>query len=236
VSVGLAIGWRGLSVETQDRLLRDTWLLMAGWIVIGLACSWLLLEIFHLRSPLLRYPITALVMYGLGVVAGTRLWLAAFARAVRLQPARFAPAPVVPTGDGKFRRRARAAAGIDPALVLGAIFLGIDLLLWFEGGARLFWWTVLTLTITVGVFALSGMARFGNDGLPGVLAELAHQFIFGRETEVGHLPRRSLAEALPAIVRETWGSGVTFLIFSVAAAVSLYVVVPGAASLADIFR
>jgi len=106
----LAIGWRGLSAETQDRLIRDTWLLMAGWIVIGLACSWLLLELFHLRSPLVRYPITALVMYGLGVVAGTRLWLAAFSRAVRLQPGRFGPEPVVPAGDARFRRRTRAAA------------------------------------------------------------------------------------------------------------------------------
>jgi len=232
----LAIGWRGLSAETQDRLIRDTWLLMAGWIVIGLACSWLLLELFHLRSPLVRYPITALVMYGLGVVAGTRLWLAAFSRAVRLQPGRFGPEPVVPAGDARFGRRTRAAAGVDPALVLAAIFLGIDVLLWFEGGARLFWWTVLTLTITVALFAVLKMERFGNDGLPGVLAELSHQFIFGRATDAGHLPRRSIADALPALVRETWASGVILLVFSVSAAVSLFIVLPDAASLADIFR
>ena len=236
MTAGFAIGWRGLSVETQDRLVRDTWLLMAGWVVIGVACSWLLLEFFHLRSPLVRYPITALVMYVLGVVAATRLWLAAFARAVRSQPGRFGAEPIVGAGDAKFRRRTHAAAGVDPGLVLGAIFLGIDVLLWFDGGARLFWWTLLTLTITVGVFAVVGMECFGNDGLPGVLAELSHQFVFGRATEAGYLPRRSVAEALPAIVRETWASGVTFVVFSVAAAVSLLVVLPGAASLADIFR
>jgi hypothetical protein len=169
-------------------------------------------------------------------VAGTRLWLAAFVRAVSLQPGRFGAETVIRAGDARFRRRTHAAAGVDPELVLGAIFLAIDVLLWFEGGARLFWWSLLTLTITVGVFAVIGMERFGNDGLPGVLAELSHQFIFGRETEAGPLPRRSLDEALPAIVRETWGSGVTFLVFSVAAALSLVVVLPGAASLADIFR
>jgi hypothetical protein len=46
----------------------------------------------------------------------------------------------------------------------------------------------------------------------------------------------TLAEALPTIVRETWGSGATFLIFSIAAAASLFLLLPGAASLADIFR
>ena len=236
MSAELAIGFRGLSVETQDRLIRDAWLLMAGWIVIGLACSWLLLERFHLRSPLFRYPLTAVVMYALGIVAGTRLWLAAFSRAVRRQPGRFGAAAAVAASDARFRRRARSSSGVDPELVLGAIFLAIDVLLWFEGGERLFWWTVLTLAITVGVFAVVRLERFGNDGLAGALAELSLQFVFGRATEAGHVPRRALAEALPAIVRETWGSGVTFLIFSVAAALALFIVLPAATSLADMFR
>ena len=38
------------------------------------------------------------------------------------------------------------------------------------------------------------------------------------------------------IVRETWASGATFLIFSIAAAVSLFLLLPRAASLADMFR
>jgi len=38
------------------------------------------------------------------------------------------------------------------------------------------------------------------------------------------------------IVRETWGSGATFLIFSIAAGVSLFFLLPGAASLADMLR
>jgi hypothetical protein len=231
-----ANGLRGLSVETQDRLIRDAWLLMAAWIVVGMACSWVLLERFHLRSPLLRYPLTALVMYALGIVAGTRLWLAAFSRAVRLQPGRFGAEPPAAAGNAKFRRRRSAAAGLDPGLVLGAILLGVDVLLWFEAGATLFWWTLLTLTITVAVFALIGMERFGNDGVPGVFAELSHRFVFGRATGFGHLPRRPLAEAVPTIVRETWASGTMFLVFSVAAAVALFVLLPEAASLADMFR
>jgi len=235
MSRGLAIGLRGLSLDTQDRLVRDAWLLMAAWIVIGVACSWLLLEFFRLRSPLVRYPLTALVMYALGTVGGVRLWLAAFSRTVRLEPGRFGAEPAAAPGDDKFRRRRHAAAGLDPGLVLSAIFLGIDVLLWFEAGATLFWWTLLTLTITIVVFALIGAERLGNDGVPGVLAELSHQFVFGRATEV-RLPRRPLAEALPTIVRETWGSGATFLIFSIAAAASLFLLLPGAASLAHMFR
>jgi len=236
MSRGLAIGLRGLSLDTQDRLVRDAWLLMAAWIVIGVACSWLLLEFFHLRSPLVRYPLTALVMYALGIVGGVRLWLAAFSRTVRLEPGRFGAELAAAPGAAKFRRRRHAAAGLDPGLVLSAIFLGIDVLLWFGAGATLFWWTLLTLTIAVVVFAVIGMERLGNDGVPGVLAELSHQFVFGRATEVGRLPWRPLAEALPTIVRETWGSGATFLIFSIAAAASLFLLLPGAASLADIFR
>jgi hypothetical protein len=236
MSRGLAMGWGDLSPATQDRLARDAWLLAAWWTVVGLACSWLLLEFFRLRSPILRYPATALVMYALGVVTGTRLWLVAFSRAVRLQPRRFGAASAAPAGADRFRRRGRFAPGPDLLLVGGVIGLAVEILVSFESGATLFWWTLLTLALALGVYALIGMERLGGVHLAGVLAELAHQFVFGRSTERGFLPHRAHDEAWPTIVRETWGGGATFLIFSIAAGVALVFLLPDAVSLADIFR
>ena len=76
-----AIGLLALDAETQRRVGRDAWLLTAWWIVVGVACSALLLEVAGVRSPLWRYPLTATVMYAIGVVVGMRAWLALFSRA-----------------------------------------------------------------------------------------------------------------------------------------------------------
>ena len=242
MSAAVAIGWRGLSPATQDRLVRDAWLLMAWWIVVGLACSWLLLEVFRLRSPALRYPLTALAMHGLGTVAGMRVWLAAFSREARAQRGRYGPAPEPPAGDARFRRRTRRriVVGPDPAVVVGAIGVAIEIVVWFESGATLFWLTVITVTVTASIMAVVvwavGMERLMSDSPGVILANLAHEFVFDRATERGILPHRSPGESLPMIVRETLGRGVTFLVFSAVAGVTLMLMVPGATTLADIFR
>ena len=240
MSGGTAIGRRGLNAATEERLVRDAWLLTAWWIVVGLACSWILLALFHLRSPALRYPVTAFVMYAIGIVAGTRLWLAAFGRAVSLQPGRFGTAPEAPAADVRFQRRRRDAGALDPVTVVAAIGLAVDIVLWFDAGATLFWLTLVTIAVTTAIWfglgLLIGMDRLMGDSSSVLLAELAHAFVFGRATPRGLLPRRPAGEALPVILRETWGRGLVFLIFSLVAGVTLIVLLPGAVTLADIFE
>ena len=87
--LGLPIGLPAISVETRRRVGRDAWLLTAWWLVVGVACSALLLDVFGVRSPLWRYPLTALAMYALGVVVAMRVWLAVFSRAVAAAPGRY---------------------------------------------------------------------------------------------------------------------------------------------------
>ena len=238
MSAAVAIGWRGLSPTTQDRLVRDAWLLMAWWIVVGLACSWLLLEVFRLRSPALRYPLTALAMHGFGTVAGMRVWLSAFSRAVRAQPGRFGPAPEPPPGQARLHRRTRGVGG-DPGIVVAAIGVAIEIAVWFESGATLFWLTLITVVVTAVIMAgfvwLVGMDRVMSDSEGVILANLSHEFVFDRATERGILPHRSPGESMPTILRETLGRGVTFLVFSAVGGVTLMLMLPGAASLADIF-
>ena len=159
---------------------------MAGWIVIGVASSWVLLEFFHLRSPLLRYPITALVMYALSIVAGTRLWLAAFSRTVRMQPGRFGAEPAVAAGNAKFRLR--GTSGGSTPFCLGAIFPRRDVRYWFDAGATLFC-DLLTLTAPSASSALIGMDRFSATTAPGLLRRLSNRSSFGRAPS-RHLPRR----------------------------------------------
>jgi hypothetical protein len=239
MSAAVAIGWRGLSATTQDRLVRDAWLLMAWWIVVGLACSWLLLEVFRLRSPALRYPLTALAMYGFGTVAGMRVWLSTFSRAALVQPGRFGPAPEAPAGRARLRRRSRDIGGTDPAIVVAAIGVAIEIAVWFESGATLFWLTLITVAVTATIMAglvwLVGMDRLMSDSEGVILANLAHEFVFDRATERAILPHRSPGESMPTILRETLGRGLTFLVFSAVGGVTLMLMLPGAASLADIF-
>jgi len=238
MNAAIAMGWRGLSRTTQDRLVRDAWLLMAWWIVVGLACSWLLLEVFRLRSPALRYPLTALAMYGLGTVAGMRVWLAAFSRAAQSQPGRFGPAPEPQAGEARFHRRRRVGSG-DPSTVVSGILIAIEIAVYFESGATLFWLTLISVAVTAAFMAavgwLAGMDRLMSDSEGVILANLAHEFVFDRATERGILPHRSPSESVPTILRETLPRGVTFLIFSVIGGVTLRLLLPGAASLADIF-
>jgi hypothetical protein len=239
VSAAVAIGWRGLSATTQDRLVRDAWLLMAWWIVVGLACSGLLLEVFGVRSPALRYPLTALVMYGVGTVLGMRIWLAAFSRAVRSQPGRFGTAPEPPPVAARFRRGRGVVVAPDPGTVVAVIGVAIEIAIYFESGATLFWLTLIAITATAAIMAavvwLVGMDRLMSDSESVILANLAHEFVFDLATERGILPHRSPGESLPTILRETRGRGLTFLVFSAVGGVTLMLMLPGAASLADIF-
>src|SRR5947209_7808290 len=117
--MAFAIGLNAVNAETQRRVARDAWLLTAWWIAVGVACSALLLEIVGVRSPLWRYPLTAAVMYAIGVVVGMRAWLALFGRAARLAPGRFGGA----SGDERGRRaRPLARVGAVATFVLAPAF------------------------------------------------------------------------------------------------------------------
>ena len=74
---------RDLNAPTRRRLRRHAWLLTAWCVALGFAASWILLHVFGLRQPAARYGIAAIVMYSLGLVVGTRIWLVHFSQSVR---------------------------------------------------------------------------------------------------------------------------------------------------------
>ena len=228
----LAIGLMAVNAETQHRVGRDAWLLTAWWIVVGVACSALLLEVVGIRSPVWRYPLTATVMYAIGVVVGMRVWLALFWRTARAEPHRYRgatdaerardpPTPVRP--------------GVIAAFVLAPAFVGfvLELMGLFEIGRALLW----TMFIGLAVAAVVGWAcsrlpvGLGSEAL---MAEMAMQFVFGRSIGREVLLPDPPGESWTMIVRETWAQGFSFVVLSAAIGATMVVVLPGAVSLRDL--
>jgi hypothetical protein len=230
--MGFAIGLTALSPDTQRRVGRDAWLLTAWWIVVGVACSALLLEIVGIRSPLWRYPLTAIAMYAIGVVVGMRIWLALFSRAARLRPDRLRGAT-----DEERRRDPLPLArpGVVAAFVFGPAFVVFVLeLLWlFDVGRAI----LVTVFIGLAVAAFVGWACSrlpAGLGSEAVMAEMAMQFVFGRSFGRSVLPPQPPGGCWPLIVRETWAQGLSFLVLSAAIGGVIAVAHPAAVSLRDL--
>ena len=230
--MGFPIGLTALSPDTQRRVGRDAWLLTAWWIVVGVACSALLLEIVGIRSPLWRYPLTAIVMYAIGVVVGMRVWLALFGRAARAAPGRYRGA----TDEERARRpRPLARPGVVAAFVLAPAFVGfvLELLSFFDVTRAI----LVTIFIGLAVAAFVGWVcpRLPVGlGAEAVMAEMAMQFVFGRSFGRNVLPPEPPGESWPMIVRETWAQGLSFLVLSTAIGAVIAVAHPDAVSLRDL--
>jgi hypothetical protein len=226
--MGFAIGLTALSPDTQRRVGRDAWLLTAWWIVVGVACSALLLEIVGIRSPLWRYPLTAIAMYAIGIVVGMRVWLALFSRAARLGPGRYRGA----TDEERARRPPPLARpGVVAAFVFAPAFVvfALELLSYFD----------VTRVVLIGL-AVAAFVGWVCRRLPvglgteAVMAEMAMQFVFGRSFGRNVLPPEPPGESWPMIVRETWAQGLSFLVVSAAIGAVIAVAHPDAVSLKDL--
>ena|GEM_PF-1909804 len=73
---------RNLNLLTRRRLRRHARLLTLGCPAVGFATGRVLLRGFHVRSPALRHEVSAVLMYGLGLVVGARTGLAGIAPVV----------------------------------------------------------------------------------------------------------------------------------------------------------
>jgi len=230
--VGFPIGLPALSPDTQRRVGRDAWLLTAWWIVVGVACSALLLEIVGIRSPLWGYPLTAIAMYAIGVVFGMRVWLALFGRAAREAPGRYRGA----TDEERARRPPPLARpGVVAAFVLAPAFVlfVLELLSSFDVTRP------ILLTIFIGLAVVAILAWVCQRlpvglGSEAAMAEMAMQFVFGRSFGRDVLPPEPPGESWPMIVRETWVHGLLFLVFSTAIGAVIAVAHPDAVSLRDL--
>jgi len=230
--MGFPIGLTALSPDTQRRVGRDAWLLTAWWIVVGVACSALLLEIVGIRSPLWGYPLTAIAMYAIGVVFGMRVWLALFGRAAREAPGRYRGA----TDEERARRPPPLARpGVVAAFVLAPAFVlfVLELLSSFDVTRP------ILLTIFIGLAVVAILAWVCQRlpvglGSEAAMAEMAMQFVFGRSFGRDVLPPEPPGESWPMIVRETWVHGLLFLVFSTAIGAVIAVAHPDAVSLRDL--
>ena len=230
--MGFPIGLPALSPDTQRRVGRDAWLLTAWWIVVGVACSALLLEIVGIRSPLWGYPLTAIAMYAIGVVFGMRVWLALFGRAAREAPGRYRGA----TDEERARRPPPLARpGVVAAFVLAPAFVlfVLELLSSFDVTRP------ILLTIFIGLAVVAILAWVCQRlpvglGSEAAMAEMAMQFVFGRSFGRDVLPPEPPGESWPMIVRETWVHGLLSLVFSTAIGAVIAVAHPDAVSLRDL--
>src|SRR5690349_4939005 len=76
---------RDLNTATRRRLRWHGWLLTLWCVAVGFATSAFLLRVLHVEQPAVRYAMVAVVMYAVGLVAGTRFWLRHFAASVRAE-------------------------------------------------------------------------------------------------------------------------------------------------------
>ncbi len=229
---------RDLNVATRRRLRRHAWLLSAWCVALGFATSWILLHVFGLRAPAARYGIAAIVMYSLGLVVGTRVWLAHFNRSVREQPGLLGTAR--PGDVAEFereqvereRRGERARESFDWADGFGSIADWLS----FDEFATLLIVPAL-LFLLAGVLLLAGAVPvLLMDGVAGLLAEVAVQFVFGALIARRIMRPKPHDAAFMTIVARSWLIGLVLVVASVAAGWLLARVNPGGATLADLFR
>ena len=230
---------RDLNLHTRRQLRRHAWLLTLWCVGVGVATSWLLLHAWHVHSPAIRYAISAVAMYSLGLVVGARIWLVHFNRQVHSEAAAglgTATAGDIAVFDSDQREQKRRDGsrkeGFGWTDLLGH---SLDLLNFEEAAALLI---VPALVIAfVGVLLAAGVVpALLLDGLAGLLAEVAVQFVFGAYIARRVIRPKAHEEAFISIVGRTWLAGLVFFVASAGAGWLLMQMNPGGASIADLFR
>lgn len=219
---------RELHPRTRRRLRWHGWLLTAWCLLVGLASSWTLLHVFDVTLPAARYAMSALLMYALGLVLGVQVWLKHFAASVRGDPTlgeRVAAVEPV-------RRSEAAQKSFDWGDVLGS---AADLLSFDEAGLLLL--IPALLLMLVGVLLATGLLPVMLvDGLAGLLAEVAVQFVFGTLIARRVLRPKSEDEAFVHILGKTWLIGALMVLMSAALGWGLRLWQPGWVSISQLWR
>ncbi len=227
---------RDLGGEARTRLRRHAWLLTLWCLVVGVAASWLLLRVFDLRNPVPRYSIAAIAMYMLGLVVGARVWLAHFSASVAREPRLLARATADEQAQHDLEVAAIRAEKRDGTR--GSRWDWLDALDIVDLGEASLLLVVPALVVAVLalVFALGGAPVLLMDGIAGLLAEVAVQFVFGALIARRVLRPRSHDEALLSIVGQTWAIGILLVAASAAFGWTLRFLHPGAVSIVDLAR
>ena len=229
---------RDLNLQTRRRLHRHAWLLTLWCVGIGVAASWLLLHAFHVVSPAIRYAISAIAMYSLGLVVGARIWLVHFSRQASSEAAGIGTATAgdIAVFDSDQREQKRRDGARKSVFGWGDL-LGHSLdLLNFEEAAAFLIIPALVIAL-VGVLLAAGLVpALLLDGLAGVLAEVAVQFVFGAYIARRVIRPKPHEEAFLSIVGRTWLAGIVLVVASAGAGWLLMQINPGGASIADLFR
>jgi hypothetical protein len=229
---------RDLNAQTRRRLRRHAWLLTLWCVAVGLATSLLLLHVFGVRLPAARYGIVAIVMYSLGLVVGARVWLVHFSRSVQSEPTLGVPATPDEIAEFENERAAtkqpaeRPSGGFQWLDLLGGVgdFVSFD-----EASALLI--VPAIIVAIVGALLLTGVIpALVMDGVTGLLAEVAVQFVFGALIARRVIGPGSHDAAFMTIVGRTWLAGLVFVVVSLAAGSVLQRLNPGGATIADLFR
>lgn len=232
---------RELNAATRRRLRWHGWLLTLWCIGVGVASSWVLLHMLHVRVPAVRYAMSALLMYALGLVTGVRVWLRHFAAAVRDEAATLGRADALDrqrfdaeqqTPSLARRGLRRIGEGFDWGDVLGSIAEVFS----FDEAGWLLLVPALILLVLGGLMLAGAMPVLLADGIAAMLAEIAVQFVFGALIARRVLRPRSSDDAFLHIVGKTWLAGALLVLLSAAAGALLSSFAPGAASIGALFQ
>jgi|GEM_PF-2162274 len=232
---------RELNSRTRTRLRLHGWLLTLWCIAIGMLTSWVLLRVLHLRAPAVRYAISGVLMYTVGLVAGARFWLHRFSRSVREEAQVLGSADRAErvAFDAEQRRHERHGTGSTIRNTFDLAKLFGDVADLFSGFGELAAWLFVPALIlfAIGILMLLGLApMFVADGAAAMLAEMAVQFVFGALLVRGVMRPQPHGDATLHIVGKTWLVGVLLVVTSAGAGRLLARLEPGALSIGDLFR
>ena len=176
-------------------------------------------------------------MYSLGLVVGARIWLVHFSQSVQIEPALAAPAAPaeiaayeseISERDRKAKRK--GSRSFDWSDLLGSMDFGAD-----DASALLI--IPAIIVAVVGFLLVSGVIpALLLDGVAGLLAEVAVQFVFGALIARRVMRRPSHDAAFMTIVAKTWLAGIALFAVSVSAGALLGWLNPRGATIADLFR
>jgi len=232
---------RELNARTRRRLRWHGWLLTSWCLAVGLLGSWLLLRVFGVRVPAVRYAMSAVLMYAVGLVFGTWYWLRHFAASVRDEADTFGRADGLDKMmfDAQSKQSSLASRGarrIGDGLDWGDLLGSAADLFSFDEAA---WLLILPALIVLAFGALmlaGGLPVLLADGVAGMLAEIALQFVFGALIARSVLRPQAPDDAFMHIVGKTWIAGLGLVVVSAAAGWLLTQLAPQAASVGDLFR
>jgi hypothetical protein len=232
------VSLRDLNAHTRRRLRRHAWRLTAWCVALGFAASWILLHAFGQRQAAARYGVAAIVMYSLGLVVGARIWLVRFSQSVREERGLLGRAQPADVAAFERERQAREQRGdrARNSFDLAEGFSGIVDLLSLDEAAALLIVPALLFLLFGGLLLAGVVPALLMDGVAGLLAEVAVQFVFGALIARRIMRPKAHAAAFMTIVAKTWLIGLLLVIASMVAGWTLTSIQPGAATVGDLFR